>query len=142
MSELPPSYERLIMDVGTHRRFGLLAEAGAHDAPEAVALSECVAIGDGEAEVAIVVRDDWHRRGLGAAVAAETLLAAEARGYQRFVARVLFANVAGRRLLSRVGVVVSTTVESGVSEITFVRRRDESGAHDAAASWSAGREAT
>jgi len=77
------------------------------------------------AEVAFVVHDEWQRLGLGTTLAIRTLCAAEARGFDQFVAEVLLDNVGVRRLLDRVGVVVSTNTRCGVSEVRFVRRRPD-----------------
>lgn len=122
MPELPDSILRLITGVDYHRRLALLAESDMGDGAEVVALSEFTAIDDHNAEVGIVVRDDWQRLGLGTALATRTLLAAEVRGFDRFVAQVLYQNVGAMRLLDHVGVVVSMKTRRGVSEVTFVRR--------------------
>jgi RimJ/RimL family protein N-acetyltransferase len=90
-----------------------------------VALSEYAALDDHTAEVGFVVRDEWQRLGVGTALAMSTLRAAEARGFDLFVAEVLPHNVGVRRLLDRVGVVVSAKSWRGVSEITFVRRKSD-----------------
>ena len=123
MPELPDSILRLITGVDYHRRLALLAESDRGDGAEVVALSEFIGIDDHIAEVGIVVRDDWQRLGLGTALAMRTLLAAEVRGFDRFVAQVLYENVGAMRLLDRVGVVTSMKTRRGVSEVTFVRRR-------------------
>jgi GNAT superfamily N-acetyltransferase len=53
------------------------------------------------AEVAIVVADDWHRRGVGSALS--ELLAEEARrsGIARFTATIASDNVAAHRLMAK-----------------------------------------
>ena len=122
MPELSDSLLRLITCVDYHRRLALLAESDTDGGPEVVALSEFVAIEDHTAEVGLVVRDDWQRLGLGTALARRTLLAAEVRGFDRFVAQVLYENTGVMRLLRHVGDVVSTKTRSGVTEVTFVRR--------------------
>jgi acetyltransferase len=100
-----------------------LAESEIADGADVVALSEYAALDDHTAEVGFVVRDEWQRLGVGTALAMSTLRAAEARGFDLFVAEVLPHNVGVRRLLDRVGVVVSAKSWRGVSEITFVRRK-------------------
>lgn len=122
MPELPDSLLRLMMCVDYHRRLALLAESDFNDGAEVVALSEFIAIDDHTAEVGLVVRDDWQRLGLGTALATRTLLAAEVRGFDQFVAQVLYENVGVMRLLDRVGVVISIKTRREVSEVTFVRR--------------------
>lgn len=122
MADPPDSLLRLITSVDYCRRLALVAESDIAGGTEVVALSEFAARDDHTAEVAFVVRDEWQRLGLGTALAMRTLRAAEARGFDLFVAEVLLYNVAVRRLLDRVGVVVSTKTRRGVSEVTFVRR--------------------
>lgn len=122
LPELPDSLLRLITSVDYHRRLALLAESDADDGVEVVALSEFIAIDDHTAEVGIVVRDDWQCLGLGTALATRTLLAAEVRGFDHFVAQVLHENVGVMRLLDHVGVVISMRTRREVSEVTFVRR--------------------
>jgi RimJ/RimL family protein N-acetyltransferase len=72
------------------------------------------------AEVAVVVADDWHRRGVGSQVA--DLLAEEARrhGVRRFTATMASDNVPAQKLMRR----LTTRLEShpagyGVSEIVL-----------------------
>lgn len=86
---MPDSLLRLITCVDYHRRLALLAGSDADDGAEVVALSEFIAIDDHTAEVGLVVRDDWQRQGLGTALATRTLAAAEAGGFDQFVAQVL-----------------------------------------------------
>jgi RimJ/RimL family protein N-acetyltransferase len=116
-----------ITPMDDYRRLALLAESDAADGAQIVALSQFAAIDDITAEVALVVQDGWQRLGLGAALATLTLLAAEARGFNRFVAHVLCDNVGAMRLLDRVGSVLSMSVRRGTAELTFVRRGYESG---------------
>ena len=77
----------------------------------------------GRAELGLVVADAWQRQGIGSAVAARLLHAAEARGYHRFVVHGFANNPALRPLLDNVAEVVSTHTRFGVSEITLVRRQ-------------------
>ena len=123
MPLLPDPVLRLISCVDYCRRLALLAELDARDGVQVVALGSFAAVDDNTAEVALVVSDEWQRQGIGIALAARVLLAAEARGFDRFVAHVLRENVAIRRLLNHVGVVVSTKSQHGVSEVGFIRRQ-------------------
>ena len=122
MPDLPDSLLKLITCVDYRRRLALLAVSDVADGAEVVALSEFAAIDDHSAEVALVVRDEWQRRGLGTALATRTMLAAEARGFDLFVANVGYDNVGVMRLLRHVGAVRSMKTRRGVSEVTFVRR--------------------
>ncbi|HEY1307850.1 MAG TPA: GNAT family N-acetyltransferase [Vicinamibacterales bacterium] len=119
---MPDSSEavlRLMTSVDDDRRLALIAES---DLAEVVALGECAAVDDHTAEVGFVVQDEWQRQGIGTALAMRTLSAAESRGYDRFVAEMLAYNIGVKRLLGRVGVVVSSKTWRGMSEVTFLRR--------------------
>ena len=72
------------------------------------------------AEVAIVVADDWHRRGVGTALTEQ--LAAEARrlGIRRFTATMAADNVAAHRLMGRLtDHLEQHHVGSGVDELVL-----------------------
>ena len=122
---VPDSILRMLADVDDRRRLAFVAELDKADGGEVVALANLGAIDDGSAEVAVVVHDEWQRQGIGVALAGRLLLAAEARGYHRFVAHMRWDNRVARALLNHVGDVVSANADLGVSEVTFVRRRME-----------------
>jgi GNAT superfamily N-acetyltransferase len=123
MPVLPDSVLRLLTAVDYRRRLSLLAEFETAGRAEVVALGSFGAIDDNRAEVGLVVRDDWQHQGIGTALAARVMRAAEARGFDWFVAHVLSENTVIRKLLHRVGDIVSTKTHDGVSEMLFVRRR-------------------
>lgn len=123
---LPESVLRLLACVDYRRRLALVAEVDTVCGAEVVALGSYGAIDDGTAEVGLVVRDEWQRQGIGTALAMRVLQAAEARGFDRFVAHVLYENTGMRRFLNQVGLVMSTKTQQGVSEVSFVRRRLQS----------------
>jgi RimJ/RimL family protein N-acetyltransferase len=120
MPAMPDSILRLLTAVDYRRRLSLVAEYQAASRREVVALGSFSALDDGAAEVALVVRDDWQRMGVGTLLAGRVLRAAADRGFARFVANVLWENVAMRKILKRVGRVVATKSSPGVSEVTFV----------------------
>jgi acetyltransferase len=122
MPDPPESLLRLITSVDGCRRLALIAASDV-DGTDIVALSEFAALDDRTAEIGLVVCDEWQRRGLGSALVMRTLCAAEARGFDRFVAEVLVYNAGMRRLLDRVGVVVSRRTTCSASTVTFVRRQ-------------------
>jgi RimJ/RimL family protein N-acetyltransferase len=68
-----------------------------------------------------VVRDEWQRLGVGIALATRVQHAAEARGFDRFVAHVLSENLAMRKVLTHVGRIVSMKTRHGVCEVSFVQ---------------------
>jgi GNAT superfamily N-acetyltransferase len=126
MPVLPDSLLRMLADVGDPRRLALIAELEHADGGDVVALGNVCAIDDERAEVGLVVADAWQRLGIGVALAARLLHAAEVRGYRRFVVHGLWDNPALRPLLNHLAEVVSTNTRSGECEITFVRRRPAS----------------
>ena len=124
MPTLPDSVLRLLTCVDHRRSLALVAEDDAGDGG-VVALASFGAVENDLVEVALVVRDDWQRQGVGVELASRVLDAAEVRGYHRFLVNVTSDNLAIRRLLKHVGDVVSAHSSGGVSEIEFVRRQRE-----------------
>jgi GNAT superfamily N-acetyltransferase len=125
MPRLPDPVLRLMSCVDYRRRVALLAELDTPDGVQVVALGNFAGMDPNTAEVALVVADRWQRRGIGTALASKLLLAAEARGFERFVAHMLHGNAVIRKLLNRAAVIVSTKTQYAVSEVSFVRRRCE-----------------
>jgi RimJ/RimL family protein N-acetyltransferase len=122
MPSLPDALVRQLASVDGCRQVAFVAEDDVDGRVEPVALASYGAIDDSTVEVGLVVRDEWQNQRLGTALATRVLDAAEASGFHRFVASIHTHNTAIRRLLYRVGVVVSSTFESGVFELAFVRR--------------------
>lgn len=125
MSLLPDQVLRLIICVDYRRRLALLGELDTADGVQVVALGSFAAIDHNTAEVALVVADQWQRQGIGTVLASRVLLAAEARGFDRFVAHVLHGNAVIRSLLRHAALIVSTKTHHAASEVCFVRRRAE-----------------
>jgi acetyltransferase len=122
LPSLPDSLLRLLARVDYRRRVSLLAEYEAGGIRQVVGLGSFGAIDNDSAEVALVVSDEWQHQGIGTALADRLLRAAEDRGFARFVVHVLSENTVMRRLLKRVGHIVSSQTRLGVSEVTFTRR--------------------
>ena len=122
LSSLPDSLMRLLTGVDYRRSVALLALHDISDRQEVVALGSFGAVDDERVEVALVVRDDWQRRRIGTELALRVLDAAERRGFHSFVANFSSDNRPVRKLLARIGEVVSATVSGGVSELVFVQR--------------------
>jgi acetyltransferase len=74
------------------------------------------------AEVAIVVEDAWHDRGLGTVLLDAVLEAGEARGIRSFTANVLADNRRMLHVLRRVGDIHQRSAEDGVVTVQFERR--------------------
>jgi GNAT superfamily N-acetyltransferase len=122
MPALPDTLVDQLTAVDGRSKVALVAESVG--APRnTVALGSFDAIDGTSVEVALAVRDDWQRQRLGTTIALRLLGLAEARGYGRFIATFDVHNTAVRRLINRVGVVVSSAFYGGVSEVTFIRRR-------------------
>ena len=122
LSSLPDSLmERLISDT-TCRSMAIVAEHDTDGSPIIVGLANLGAVDDESAEVGLVVRDDWQRQHVGTELARTMMLAAERRGIRRFIGHVLVENVAMRRLLKNIGVIVSAKLDGNVHEVAFVRR--------------------
>jgi RimJ/RimL family protein N-acetyltransferase len=122
MTMLPDSLLQLLSTVDYRRRLALVAEADNGNRREIVALGSFAAIDDGAAEVALLVSDEWQHLGIGTVLADRILQAADARGFTRFVASVFCDNAEMRRIVDRIGRVVSAHSRMGVCELTFVRR--------------------
>ena len=69
-----------------------------------------------------MVSDAWQHQGIGTILARQVMRAAEDRGFAKFVVHVLWENTVIRRLLKRVGHIVSSRTSLGVAEVTFIRR--------------------
>ncbi|MFG3704834.1 GNAT family N-acetyltransferase [Micromonospora sp. NPDC047670] len=99
-----PSPTRLRRLLEPARGLTLLATAGGDSAPteSVVAMANLLAEGD-EAEVALLVRDDWQRRGLGSALLRRLVRHAEQAGYAALVLHVQAENAPMLRTLRRLG---------------------------------------
>ena len=120
MPQLSESMVKLLACVDYRQRLALLAEVSTTDGTELVALGSYAAVDGRTAEIGLVVRDEWQRRGIGMALATRVLQAAEARGFDRFVAHLLHENVMARRFLNRLGGILSTKSQDGVLKVSFV----------------------
>lgn len=122
LSSLPDSLlHRLISDNG-RRSIAIVAEHETDGTPIVIGLANLGAVDEESAEVGLVVRDDWQRQRVGTELARTMMLAAERHGIRRFIGHVLAENVAMRRLLKSVGVIVSAKLDGNVHEVAFVRR--------------------
>jgi RimJ/RimL family protein N-acetyltransferase len=94
---------RYLTEVDGRDHVALVAEYPGEPVRRLIAVARFVRLHDdpGAAEVAIVVADDWQRRGLGSLLA--ELLAAEARdlGVARFTATMASDNAAAHKLMSK-----------------------------------------
>ena len=122
MTTLPDSLVSRLVAVDDCKTLALVAEHESGGTAIVVGLVNLGAVDDAQMEVGLVVRDDWQRRRLGTELATRMMLAAERRGFRRFVGHVLDENVAMRKLLKKIGEVVSIKVSGSVRELAFIRR--------------------
>ena len=98
MARLPPSWAHILANVDYERRMAIVA-VGPDNELIAVARYEYDEAAN-EAEIAIVVQDQWQGKGLGTAMLKELFSYADAKGIRRLRAYVLTEN---RRLLGMLG---------------------------------------
>jgi GNAT superfamily N-acetyltransferase len=72
-----------------------------------------------QADVAIVVADDWQGRGVGTALLERLARRARSMGIERVTARMLAGNVAASRLIVGIGEVVGERRRGGTIELTL-----------------------
>ena len=101
LTELSDETLAYLTEVDHHDHEALLAIDCERD--DAVGVARFVRVGDGVAECAIVVADDWQNRGLGGQLLDRLVERARAEGVERFTALVLAENTDARRLLERLG---------------------------------------
>ena len=123
---VPEALVRTLAAIDDERRLTLVAELDHERAGELVAVGNLVAVDERRAEAALVVADEWQRKGIGVEVVRRLLDAGERRGVEHFVVHGLWNNAAVRALLDRTADIVSTEMHSGVAEFTFVPRRHAS----------------
>jgi RimJ/RimL family protein N-acetyltransferase len=112
----------LLAHVDDERRLTLVAEHRVNGSTRMIGIANVAVTDSGDAEVGLVISGDWQRRRLGTELALRALRAAETRGVTRFVGHVASRNVQARRLLAKVGVVLSVRFAGRVSEYCFTRR--------------------
>jgi acetyltransferase len=118
---LPSAWYRDFANVDYRTRMALVAEDLDGVRLHGVARWEPTASPDA-AEIAVVVEDEWQRRGVGTTLLEHLFAAARRRGITRVHADVLAENEGMLRLLRRLGDVRDTTVEQGVVSLSMVPR--------------------
>lgn len=112
MRRLPPDWAHILANVDYDRRMAILAHGAGGEliGVSRYAWNEAA----GEAEIAIVVQDQWQGRGLGRALLGELFAYAATKGIRRFRAYVLADNQRMLRLFARLCRVVERKLEAGV----------------------------
>ena len=99
--------------------FGLVAETSRGDEPRVVALGNYVQTQPGKAEVALVVDDPFHGRGLGSILLEHLGEAAVEAGLETFEAEVLSGNVEMLDVLKDMELPVEKRLEAGIVHAEF-----------------------
>lgn len=120
MGRPPPSWAHILANVDHARRMAIVA-VGPGNELVGVARYDLDEAAD-EAEVAIVVQDEWQGKGLGTAMVVELLRYAQAHGIRRFRADVLSENRRMLEIIERLAVVLERHVERGVTSLVFAPR--------------------
>lgn len=94
---------RYLTDVDGRDHAALVAEYPGHPVRRLIGVARYVRLHDDRdaAEVAIVVADDWQRRGLGSLLAEELAAVARRSGVRRFTATMASDNVPAHRLMHK-----------------------------------------
>jgi RimJ/RimL family protein N-acetyltransferase len=94
---------RYLTEVDGRDHVALVAEYPGDPARRLIAVARFVRLADDPeaAEVAIVVADDWHRRGVGSLLAEQLAQRARRSGIRRFTATMSSDNVAAHRLMEK-----------------------------------------
>ncbi len=106
MSVRRPSLEELrrLTDLDPEREFALIATTPVQGRERQIGVARYVKdVTPGEAEFAIVLSDDWQRRGLGTRLLGSLLAAAKADGVQRLVGTTMSDNDGMLKLGRRLG---------------------------------------
>ncbi len=120
MARLPPEWAHILANVDYDRRMAIVA-VGPQDELIAVARYEYDDVTQ-EAEVAIVVQDQWEGKGLGTSLLFELLRYAEGKGIRRFRAYVLSENRRMLDMLARFSQVLEQHTERGVTSLVIAPR--------------------
>jgi GNAT superfamily N-acetyltransferase len=75
--------------------------------------------GETEAEAAVVVRDDWHRQGIGSALMQQLMAAALSLGITRFTAMIQAGNRAIHAMIKAMGIRYESHIDHGEDYIVM-----------------------
>jgi RimJ/RimL family protein N-acetyltransferase len=113
---------RYLTEVDGRDHVALVAEYPGDPVRRLIAVARYIRLHDDPdaAEAAIVVADDWQRRGLGSLLAEKLAAEAQNSGIRRFTATMASDNVPAHRLLEKLTRHLEKShVGSGVSEVVF-----------------------
>ncbi|HLC41700.1 MAG TPA: GNAT family N-acetyltransferase [Methylomirabilota bacterium] len=115
MARLPPDWAHFLANVDYGRRMAIVA-VDPEDRLIAVARYDYTELSE-DAEVAIVVQDQWQGKGLGTKLMTELLRSAGAKGIVRFRAYVLADNHRMLDMFTRVTRVLERHTERGITSL-------------------------
>ena len=120
MARLPPSWAHIMANVDYERRMAIVA-VSPDNRLIAVARYDLDETSN-EAEIAVVVQDQWQGKGIGTILLAELLGYAETQGIRRFRADVLAENRRMLDLVGRLTRVLTRRTERGITSLLMVPR--------------------
>src|SRR3990172_3382888 len=115
MARLPPDWAHFLANVDYGRRMAIVA-VDPEDRLIAVARYDYTELSE-DAEVAIVVQDQWQGKGLGTKLMTELLSYAESKGIARFRAYVLADNHRMLDMFRRVTRILNRQTQSGITSL-------------------------
>jgi GNAT superfamily N-acetyltransferase len=101
-AKISAAMRRYLLDLDGLQRVAFVAEVADGGGMRAVGIGRYAAVGSSQAELAVAVADDYHRRGIGTALMQRTASAARAAGYRTLQAEVLPENTAAISLMRAV----------------------------------------
>jgi acetate---CoA ligase (ADP-forming) len=116
-----PSEEELrrFAEVDYRDRFGLVAETSIGDGPRIVALASYIRTGESKAEMAVVVDDPFHGKGLGSILIEHLTEAASEAGIEIFEAEILSGNHEMLEVLRALALPIESELSMGVIHVEF-----------------------
>jgi RimJ/RimL family protein N-acetyltransferase len=112
---------RYLTEVDGHNHVALVAESPTQPVRRLIGVARFVRLPEAPdaAEAAIVVADDWHRRGVGSKLAGALAARGRGDGIRRFTATMASDNRAARRLMKKLTAELERRhTGSGVSELS------------------------
>jgi acetyltransferase len=93
LRELSPQMLKQMTEIDYHNQMALIAVTRSHDRDTEIAVGRYVVFPNGEdCEFAIVVSDDWQRKGIARALMQLLIEAARSRGLRKMIGEVLASN--------------------------------------------------
>jgi 4-oxalocrotonate tautomerase family enzyme len=125
LRELPAYLVRHLANVDYVKRLALIAESPVDGKADPVGIARYDATQDpGVVELALVVVDEWQRRGLGRILLRSIMSAAAGNGFHCFRGNVLWENHAMLQLLDTECNIHARKAEGGVITLTFTPRTE------------------